>query len=158
VPRASGLVLSASGREYYQGIARRSSTAAPSRSSLWTRLLCAPSSVSCGFPVSVGSVLHVATSSLGVSPVERMIAVVHKWHRRADDWGKATALVFALGKIRFGLLDPESTDTICIGYRFDQVCRGPSDSDRSIEGRFWVFKSGASETDRMDSVAYRFMA
>jgi hypothetical protein len=114
VPRASGLVLSASGREYYRGIARWSSTVAPSRSSSWTRLLCAPSSVSCGFPVSVGSVLHVATSSLGVSPVERMIAVVHKWHRHADDWGKAAALVFALGKIRSGLLDLESTDTICI--------------------------------------------
>jgi hypothetical protein len=78
--------------------------------------MCVPSSVRCGFLVSVGSVLHVATSSLGVSPVERMIAVVHKWHRRADDWGKAAALVFALGKIRYGLLDPESTDTICIGY------------------------------------------
>jgi hypothetical protein len=72
--------------------------------------------------------------------------------------GKAIAPVFALRKISSGPLDPESTDAISIGYRFDQVCRGPSDSDRSIEGRFWVFKSGVSESDRMYSVVYRFGA
>jgi hypothetical protein len=38
--------------------------------------------VICGFPVLVGSVLHVATGRLEITAIERVIAVVDKWRRR----------------------------------------------------------------------------
>jgi hypothetical protein len=59
-------------------------TTVPSHSSRQTGLLCAPSSVSYGFPISICPALHVATGRLEVRAVVRVITVAHKWRRHAD--------------------------------------------------------------------------